>query len=650
MNDALGRRHINGLDGLRGAAVAAVLVFHAGHLTGGWLGVDLFFVLSGFLITSLLLSESVRRGTISLPSFWARRARRLLPALFLMLLGVGVYAAVWAAPRELDSIRTDALATLGYVANWQQIAHGQQYFDLFRSPSPLQHTWSLAIEEQFYVLWPLVVVGVLAWRRSTRAVLIVSIVGVVASFTTMLALYTPGSDPQRVYLGADTRASSILLGAALAALVATLQWTTSRPQRAVIEVLGLAGAGFLAWAWLSLAGSSSSVYGGVLLACSIAAMLVIAAVAHPNPGPLARVLSFQPLCALGIISYGVYLWHWPVYLVADADRVGLDGWALTAVRVALTLAIAAVSFVVVERPIRRGVLPGWPIRTLAGAAVAMVLVVVLVTTVPPSVPPANAASALRQLARSGELGSEGTESPLTSTTLPSASVVRVTVVGDSIANRLMPAFRDLAGPMRLEVTDRTTVGCNLHRGATAARTDDINGSAGSETAGSAASLGNECSADWADVAARDRPDVVLVVMAGSILGEWLVEGQWTHPCEEPFDGWYEQQLLDALSLLTVGGVRVALALPAPTLDAEFVRRTECVRALERRVARTLADVSPIDFSDLVCGGGHCIDEIDGITLREDGIHYEGPAAELVVRWLTPKLRAIALGPPGEFTR
>ncbi len=126
MNDALGRRHINGLDGLRGAAVAAVLVFHAGHLTGGWLGVDLFFVLSGFLITSLLLSESVRRGTISLPSFWARRARRLLPALFLMLLGVGVYAAVWAAPRELDSIRTDALATLGYVANWQQIALGQQ--------------------------------------------------------------------------------------------------------------------------------------------------------------------------------------------------------------------------------------------------------------------------------------------------------------------------------------------------------------------------------------------------------------------------------------------------------------------------------------------------------------------------------------------
>ena len=152
-------QHQPALDGLRGAAVAGVLLFHAGHLRGGYLGVDVFFVLSGFLITSLLLAEGARTGTVALGAFWARRARRLLPALLAVLAFVAVYSLVVASAAERTTIRGDGLATLGYFANWRAIFSGTDYWALFRSPSPLEHTWSLAIEEQFYLVWPLLLVA-----------------------------------------------------------------------------------------------------------------------------------------------------------------------------------------------------------------------------------------------------------------------------------------------------------------------------------------------------------------------------------------------------------------------------------------------------------------------------------------------------------
>src|SRR5262245_41272123 len=153
------------LDGLRGVAVLAVLLFHAGHLRGGFLGVDLFFTLSGFLITTLLLAEHSARGRISLRNFWSRRARRLLPALYLVLGATVAYAALFARPDSLQQIRGDAFAALAYVANWHLIATGGSYWSQYAAPSPLEHLWSLAVEEQFYIVWPLLVVGILAWSR-----------------------------------------------------------------------------------------------------------------------------------------------------------------------------------------------------------------------------------------------------------------------------------------------------------------------------------------------------------------------------------------------------------------------------------------------------------------------------------------------------
>ncbi|WP_421118203.1 acyltransferase family protein [Aquihabitans daechungensis] len=160
--------HLPALDGLRGLAVAGVLIYHGGYLTGGYLGVDLFFVLSGFLITSLLLVEHDGSGRVGLEGFWSRRARRLLPALYLFLLGVVVYAAVWARPIDLNQIRGDVYAALLYVSNWWYISQDADYWAISLAPSPLQHLWSLAIEEQFYVVWPLIVVAVLRGRSPAR--------------------------------------------------------------------------------------------------------------------------------------------------------------------------------------------------------------------------------------------------------------------------------------------------------------------------------------------------------------------------------------------------------------------------------------------------------------------------------------------------
>ena len=393
--------HRRALDGVRGVAVVAVLLFHAGKLRGGYLGVDLFFVLSGYLITSLLLAESGTSSRVNLFGFWARRARRLLPALLLVVAFVGLYSAVVADPSELHRIRGDALATLAYVANWRFVFGGFDYFALFSSPSPHNHTWSLAIEEQFYLVWPLAFAGLLVWRRhrsgpdgrvpgtTARAVFLASTVLAVASAALALGLWFWRHDATRIYYGTDTRAPAILMGAALAGFLVWRGPARASRTRTALELAAWVGAGFLAVAWTRLDGAN--LYRGGLLACAIAASAVIAAAAHPQPGLLARALSFRPFVGLGVISYGVYLWHWPIYLWLNPDRVGLDGWRLLAVRLAVTIPVAVVSFFVVERPIRRGALSAPTLRWLTPLTVGVVVTITIVAAQPR---PANEASAV----------------------------------------------------------------------------------------------------------------------------------------------------------------------------------------------------------------------------------------------------------------
>lgn len=347
--------YLGGLDGLRALAVGGVLLYHANAgLRGGFLGVEIFFALSGFLITALLLGEWRRDGRIDLPAFWGRRARRLLPALGLLLAGVVVIAGV--LPRgEIANLRQDIIAALGYVMNWHLIAEGQPYFDPLVRPPLLQHLWSLAVEEQFYLLWP--PIFALGMRWLGRGKLRLATLALAGGAAMLMARgYEPGADPSRLYYGTDTRIAGILLGAAFA-----LEWAPWREPGKANRGAGLLldGLGALALAGL-LAGfiwgyaSHPWLYRGGFAATAAATIIVIAAVSHPRARLLPLLLRWRPLRWIGQRSYGIYLWHWPVFMVTRPYLdVSLSGLPLLALRIGGAVLLAELSYRFVERPIQR---------------------------------------------------------------------------------------------------------------------------------------------------------------------------------------------------------------------------------------------------------------------------------------------------------
>jgi peptidoglycan/LPS O-acetylase OafA/YrhL len=352
--------------------VAAVLLYHGGvsFAPGGFLGVEVFFVLSGFLITSLLLAEWRRTATIALREFWVRRARRLLPALLCVVCAVGVYYALAGSTDAIPGLKDDGIAAVLYVSNWHQIGAGANYFAASGPVSPLQHTWSLAIEEQFYLVWPLVALG-LVWlvyrrgrsqARALQALLALTVTGAAASAVDAAVLFNGGSGLNRVYMGTDTRASSLLIGASLA-IGLSLRGrprgdgdgdgdggATRRPARA--RVLGWATALILAAVVAAIAlvpGTAGWVYPYGLLALDALVVALIVVIVRFPRALAARALAVRPLTALGAISYGVYLWHFPLFQWLDTGTTRLTGTALLGTRLAATLAVSIASYFVVEQ-------------------------------------------------------------------------------------------------------------------------------------------------------------------------------------------------------------------------------------------------------------------------------------------------------------
>jgi peptidoglycan/LPS O-acetylase OafA/YrhL len=349
------------LDGLRGLAILGVLLFHTGHLAGGFLGVDLFFALSGYLITGLLLREAAATGSVSLIAFWGRRVRRLLPALAVML--AGVTPLVWAlgSPDMLRTTLSDGPWVQANLVNWHLLAEESGYWDRFGEARVYEHLWSIAVEEQFYLVWPVAVLLMAWWGgqgrrgrpgrgvdgRTAAAAILISVV----SLAAMIALADP-ADPTRVYTGTDTRAFSLLLGA----LVATrpvrdrLAAAIGGPLSAgVVPALFAAGIGT---AWLLADGTDSGLFTGGLFLHSLAAALLIGLCAQTPHSMLARVLAWQPLRRLGHISYSLYLWHWPVIVLFSPERTGLDGWFWTAAVSTVCIGLATLSTYLIENPIR----------------------------------------------------------------------------------------------------------------------------------------------------------------------------------------------------------------------------------------------------------------------------------------------------------
>ena len=658
--------HVPALDGLRGLAVAAVVLFHLEHLDGGFLGVDLFFVLSGYLITSLLLVEHRRRDAIDLGRFWIRRARRLLPALFVLLVGVAVLLVAFTPADQRPRFRGDALASLGYLANWHRLTSTLGYWDMFNQPSPLDHTWSLAIEEQFYVLWPLLVLVVLAGGAASMAKVRrlgwVALAGAAVSFALLWTTYSP-IDTSRAYFGTDTRIGATLLGAALAcwaigrrpgpdtAAIADTPDTPhtpdtpgqpgapARPWRPVaLTAAGIAGVAWMAWSVVTVDGLGSWYYRGGLITFALAAVAVITAITaqaepDPDPGsgassnPLARLIGCPPLRWLGIISYGVYLWHWPVDVYLTAERAHVDGWRLDLLRVAVTLALAVVSFVVVEQPIRQRRFRGWPMRATAGAALAGSLAAVLVATA------GTATSTLDEERGFGPIPLEGSDNPylLYPADIP-AGAMRVLIVGDSGAHNLGPRLVEAASRNDAVVASSAPYYCNVAAPAGIQRLPD-------GTTMDRGRCHTRRLALWADLIDRFDPDVVVYYLANAgSPAKSLVDGDWVFDCDPAFERYLTGALEEEAGLLSSNGALVTLASsPYSRIpDPDANHRIDCRNEAYRDVVADEPGTALLDMQAFVARQTAVPDD----AVFQDMVHLSVDGGRAVAAWLLPELHRL----------
>ncbi|CAM3326794.1 acyltransferase family protein [Paenibacillus lupini] len=357
---AVKKRYMPGLDGLRAIAVLAVIAYHFGWpiASGGLLGVAVFFVLSGYLITDLLLEERRSTGRFNLRRFWIRRSLRLLPAMLLMLIAVTVYLA-FTDPGRLFNIRGELLSALTYTSNWYLIYRQVSYFESFGPISPIGHLWSLAVEEQFYLLWPLFLWGMFRFipfpTRGKLAAVTLAVAAV--SLLAMAFLYVPGTDPSRVYYGTDTRAFGLLIGAAFAFFIPSRKLAEPLQRGSVLlDAIGAIGLCISLCMIVSVDKYDDSLYRGGMLVLSVASGLVILASASPF-SKIGKLLSWKPLRWLGVRSYGIYLWHYPVQVLTGPKDPGEDSSLLyQLIQLAIILIISSLSYHYIENPIRTGTL------------------------------------------------------------------------------------------------------------------------------------------------------------------------------------------------------------------------------------------------------------------------------------------------------
>jgi len=633
------RTHIRGLDGLRGLAVLAVVVFHLGEgvLHGGYLGVDVFFVLSGYLITSILLSEHERTGRIDLRRFWIRRLRRLSPALLSLLPAIALYAVFLARPEELSALRRQGLATLAYVANWQAIATHRSYWEMFAAPSPLEHTWSLAIEEQFYLLWPLwVLLALGTLRLARRTFLGVTLAMTLASALALWRLYDP-EHTERAYFGTDTRAAAILIGAAYAAWSlrpVPAAWARARWMVIGRDVLGALGLLGLALACVRLEGRDPFLYRGGLWLCELATIGLIACSTARGESGVERFLAWAPLRWLGTRSYGIYLWHWPIFCVLTAERVHVAPLALTALRLGATVLVAMVSFTWLERPIRehglrvrRPVLVGAASFALAGA-----LVVVSTRGAGAAAAPAQDESALvAPAASAGPVRIDADVHTLPLADALSPGTVRVLVLGDSVAQAVGRAMRARQADRGIFVAERGVGDCSimesrkdLRRGQELGHPDPTHG----------------CAATWVADVNELRPDVTLVVVGGAFMTPMTIDKKKVQACDPGWQEFYRARLDQLAREMGEAAGRLVFATTAPPgprwRERETLAWVGCLNAALTTVAAA-RQLPVIDLAEHLCPQGECRLLEGDAPIRPDGLHPAGVGAEPLADWLLHRL-------------
>jgi peptidoglycan/LPS O-acetylase OafA/YrhL len=629
------------LDGVRGVAVVLVVVFHldVGAFGGGYLGVSVFFTLSGFLITSLLVGEwnspgdGTQRG-INLGRFYVRRIKRLMPAGIATLLAVAVLAAVGLVART-PRLQGDLTAAAWNVFNWRELWSGDSYAELFQDESAVAHFWSLAIEEQFYLVWPVTMLFLFKRCGLGRHGLL-RVLGVLFLLSAATALV---ASPEVAYFATWTRASEIFAGALLGAWMSTSScptwpnWWRWLPAAslAIIVVASIVTPAATGWA-----------YEGGLPVFAMVSVALIAGLQIPSH--TRRAMSWVPLVALGKVSYGIYLVHWPVFVVLDEQRLGIGGWSLAVVRLAVTGIIAVTMFFVLERPIRHSQRSVRPIAAAGFAVLAMSTVAVAAFAVRDDTTVADPAPAVLGGEATAALDSSPTTAPATSTapglfvdgiatqgttsttttttTAPVPLPTTIAVFGDSVPAWLL---RDAASSF-----DRSDV--VILNGAKEACDGMVGLPVGRDRRGTELRPTDDCF-DWTvsypqTLENADETDLALLVLGQAPVVDHLIDGEWQGPCDSI--DWYLDDLDQRVEFLRGEGVRPVLAIPARygervafMVEDDHRERLGCVRsALLGFALRN--DVDNLDLDPVLCPNNDCDARRDA-----DGIHVDPEFAPLV---------------------
>lgn len=630
--------HLPGLDGLRGAAVAGVVLFHTdlGFMVGGYLGVSTFFTLSGFLITSLLLRELIDGdgSGVDLGRFWGRRFRRLLPASVVTLFLVATLFAWFVAnPEQTEGLRNEVLAALAQVANWQLILSGSSYGDLFAAPSPVLHFWSLAIEEQFYLLFPALLAGLWLLSRGSRRILAAALVALTVASAAEPFLFEMSRD--RIYFGTDTRAAELLVGALLALALShrglRRRLVSPSPLRTVAVLGGMAGLALQLYWWVTLEQSTEWLYRGGFTLYALITCVVITAASLPS-GPLPAVLSSGVLGYLGQRSYGIYLVHWPIFLVFRQTWGSLSPWVLAGLGIVVSLVVAELSYRVIEQPIRqqRTVVS----RQFARSAVAAVAVVAVAALLIPtdSADPEGRLDFDAAKDQQAELLERQREAPTTTAPPAEPPTPTLATFGDSTALLMglgMLQYAAESGTI-IGAPGDATLGCGVSR-FEQRRVDQEFG------------YTEECTAwptRWGAAVDEQQPNV-----AQLITGSWEVTdarlpgaSDYSAIGDPAVDDFIRSELLTAVDVLGRNGAMVLLVLWPQFADAvsegaspgERAKADPVRMARLHQIMREVAEQRPgtarvLDLQAMLA------DRLQDPVLRPDGIHIPADAAYQLYR-------------------